>query len=343
MKILFHLGHPAHFHLFKNVIKNLINNSHEITILIKTKDVLEELLIESKVEYTNLLPHGRKDNLIGIAIGQITQDYRMFNYVRKNRVDLLVGSSVSITHVGKLLGIPSISLGEDDAKVVPFYSYLSYPFANVILSPVSCDNNKWDKKTIHYESYHELGYLHPNHFKVNKNIVEKYLSANGKFFIIRFSKLGAHHDKGISGINNNIAKKIIDLLTPHGQVIINSEKELEPHLESYRMRIDPLDMHHLLAFADLYIGDSQTMAAEAAVLGTPSIRISDFVNRLGYLEELENKFNLTFGFKPKDIEVALSKIESIIKMPKAKSEWQIRREKMLKEKIDFSEYLTTFI
>ena len=39
------------------------------------------------------------------------------------------------------------------------------------------------------------------------------------------------------------------------------------------MNIDPSDMHHALAFASLYIGDTQTMAAEAAVLGTPSIRL----------------------------------------------------------------------
>jgi predicted glycosyltransferase len=34
---------------------------------------------------------------------------------------------------------------------------------------------------------------------------------------------------------------------------------------------------------DLYIGDSQTMAAEAAVLGIPSIRFNSFVGKLVYL------------------------------------------------------------
>jgi predicted glycosyltransferase len=29
MRILFHLGHPAHFHLFKNVIKSLKENGHQ--------------------------------------------------------------------------------------------------------------------------------------------------------------------------------------------------------------------------------------------------------------------------------------------------------------------------
>ncbi len=35
------------------------------------------------------------------------------------------------------------------------------------------------------------------------------------------------------------------------------------------------------------------MIAEAAVLGTPSIRFNDFVGKLGYLEDLEHKYGLT--------------------------------------------------
>ena len=50
------------------------------------------------------------------------------------------------------------------------------------------------------------------------------------------------------------------------------------------MAIDPSDMHQVMAHASLYIGDSQTMAAEAGVLGVPFIRCNDFVGRIGYLD-----------------------------------------------------------
>ena len=43
------------------------------------------------------------------------------------------------------------------------------------------------------------------------------------------------------------------------------------------ININPLDIHHVMSFASIYIGDSQTMAAEAGVLGTPFIRFNDFV------------------------------------------------------------------
>ncbi len=119
MKILFHLGHPAHYHLFKSVIKQLHENGHETTIVIKKKDVLEDLLKFSTLSYVNILPSGRKDNRLSIAVGQLKQNYHLFKVCRREKPNVLVGTSVAISHVGKLLGIPSINLNEDDAEVVP--------------------------------------------------------------------------------------------------------------------------------------------------------------------------------------------------------------------------------
>lgn len=70
------------------------------------------------------------------------------------------------------------------------------------------------------------------------------------------------------------------ILEPFGTIYITSERPLEPQFEKYRIRINPLDMHHVMAFASLYIGDSQTMAAEAGVVGTPFVRLNDFVGTI---------------------------------------------------------------
>ena len=40
-RMLFYLGHPAHFHLFHFVMKRLRAASHEVLVCIKTKEVLE--------------------------------------------------------------------------------------------------------------------------------------------------------------------------------------------------------------------------------------------------------------------------------------------------------------
>lgn len=344
MKILFHLGHPAHFHLFKNTISDLKNNGHKVFILIKKKDVLEDLLKSSGFDYFNILPDGRKDSMLSMIVGVLKQDARMFSFCLKNKPDILVGSSFAIAHIGFLLRTPSINATEDDADIVPFFSKITYPFTTDVLVPENTRMDKWKKKSTFYKSYHELAYLHPKNFTPNKEIVKKYLDAdNSRFFIIRFAKLTAHHDYGIGGINNKIALQIINILKSHGNVFITSERELDENLEPYRIKISPKDMHDVMSSADLFIGDSQTMAAEAAVLGVPFIRFNDFVGKITYLEELENKYNLGVGIKTDETERLIETVESLISTENLKEIYQKRKEKMLEEKINYAKFLTWYI
>lgn len=343
MKILFHLGHPAHFHLFKNVIKSLKKNGHPTDILIKKKDILEDLLKESGFVYQNILPQGRKDNKMSIAFGQLKQDIKLLSFCLKQKPDILIGTSVAISHVGKLLGIPSINLNEDDADVVPLYAKLAYPWASNVLAPTVCRMGKWINKTIFYHSYHELAYLHPNNFVPEIEIAKKYISFEKPYFILRFAKLGAHHDKGIKGISDEIAAKLVELISPFGRVYITSERKLNASLEPLRIQIKPIDIHHVMAFASLYIGDSQTMAAESGVLGVPFVRFNDFVGRIGYLEELENKYRLGYGIGTNELEKLFSIVEELVNKANLSEIYQERRFNMLSEKIDYAAFLVWFI
>ena len=102
-------------------------------------------------------------------------------------------------------------------------------------------------------------------------------------------------------------------------------------------------MHHVMAFASLYIGDSQTMAAEAGVLGTPFVRFNDFVGRLSYLNELENDYLLGYGHKTYDVEGFYASIQRWLDTPDRKSICAERRDRMLADKIDYAKFLTWFI
>ena len=178
------------------------------------------------------------------------------------------------------------------------------------------------------------------------------VTENGKvlspFFIMRFASLNAHHDSGIKGINTEIAQRLIDILAPHGTIYITSERPLEPQFEQYRIKINPLDMHHVMAFASLYIGDSQTMAAEAGVLGTPFVRFNDFVGRIGYLRELEDVYQLGYGIKASSegsVDALCARVQELVALPakERKATFAARRERMLSEKIDCAKFLTWFI
>ncbi|PID88776.1 MAG: hypothetical protein CSB02_00980, partial [Bacteroidia bacterium] len=266
-------------------------------------------------------------------------------YAKDWQPDVIVGTG-DFSYVTKKLGIPSIFLGEDDANLnIPLFLWtlVTYGGFSSILAPEGVNNSIWNKKTTFYHGYHKLAYLHPNQFTPDKAVVQKYFSAEEPYFILRFAKLNAYHDINAKGINTQVAQKIIDLLKSKGNIYITAERELEPQFEQYRLKIDPLDIHHVLAFSHLYIGDSQSMAVEAAMLGVPSVRFNDFAGKISVLEELEHKYKLTFGIKTDNPNKLYQTITDLLVLEHLKEEFQQRRQTMLADKIDVTAFLNWFI
>lgn len=342
MKVLFDLGHPAHYHLVKHVAQKLSDSGIEIHFSIQKKDVLEELIKETSFGYKNILPNGRKPSKYGLVKSFITRFVNLLLYTLKIKPQLLVGTSAEISYIGKLLNIPSFNLCEDDAKIVPLHSNMAYPLATEILTPISCDNGRWNKKSIKYDSYQKLAYLHPNYFSPNEHILRKY-NINRPYSLIRFSKLSAHHDYGIKGIDEPLAIQIINILLAYGSVYLSSEKVITKNLDQYRLSIDPRDIHHILYFAKILISDSQSMTVEAAVLGTPSIRFSSFAGKIGVLEELEHKYELTYGIKPEEPEKLLNMLIELLNIKNIEDIFKSRRQKMLADKIDVTSFFVWMI
>lgn len=340
MTVLVYLGHPAHFHLFKETIKNLQAKAVKVVIVIKSKDVLEKLLIDSKLPYLNISDANNKGSAYKNFAKRL---YNLAKIIKAERPKLLAGSAAELTILGKLLGIPSYIFFEDDFEAVKKFAKIVGPLATKLICPDCCSAWKWNDKKLGYKSYHELAYLHPNHFTPDLEKVKSIFNLSERNFILRFAQLTAYHDVGKSGITTKIAQQLIDMLSAKGNVFITSERALEPQFEKYRIQISPLDIHHALYFADMYVGDSQTMTAEAAVLGTPAIRFNDFVGELSYLEELEHTFDLTYGIKTNQPEKLLEKVNELLQMSNLKGEWYNKREKMLNERIDFANFMTKLI
>ena len=367
MKVLFMISHPAHFHMFRYTIENLQKDGHQVVNVIRPKDVLEQLCIDANLPFYKVTDRPKKWGMIGLGVSLVEKIFEVFKIARKEKPDILIGSDGVLAVVGKLLHIPSFECYEDDAEAIALYAKMFFPIYTGLICPKCCSAWKWNNKKIAYPSYQEFGYLYPSQFTPDKSVVEKYgIDTSKTYFLIRFAKLTAHHDVGIHGMNTQIAEHVVELLKSHGQIYITSERELEPQFEPYRIRINPLDMHHVMAFASLYIGDSQTMAAEAGVLGTPFVRFNDFVGRLSYIHELECPTDYTprkdgyvpfvdkhvpddvhyclgYGHKTADVEGFYRSIEKWMAEPNRKEICAERRERMLSEKIDYAKYLTWFI
>ena len=342
MKILIEVRHPAHIHHFKLLILTLQKKGYEIKVIASQKDVLIDLLKSFGFKFTVIGTN--QSGLVNKIFELLKQDLRVFKLCRRFKPDLIIGRpSQPILLSSYLLNIQSVIFAEDDFSVTILNGILAYPFARFVLTPKSTDLGIFNKKRIAYHGYQKLAYLHPKYFIPDVNKIENYVDLKRPIYVIRFSKLSASHDIGMGGISNDIGKEIISKLEGRGQVFISSERDMNLYFKNYQLKLPIEDIHHLIYFADLFIGDSQSMAFEAAMLGTPSIRFSDFAGKINVLEELEKKYKLTFGIgtsKPEDL---LEKIEELLDTPNLKRLWQKRREKMLSEKIDVTAFMVWFI
>ena len=110
MRILVYLGHPAHFHNYKNTIAALKAHGHEVEVLIKKKDILEDLMKNAGIPYHNILEEGRKDSKAGIFLGIVKRALRLNRFCAKFHPDILTGSSVENSWIGPLRRIPVSTL-----------------------------------------------------------------------------------------------------------------------------------------------------------------------------------------------------------------------------------------
>ena len=163
------------------------------------------------------------------------------------------------------------------------------------------------------------------------------------YFILRFNAFKAHHDVGVVGLTIENKRRLVRYLESKGKVFITTERDIDDEFKPFQLKVSPEKAHSLMYYATMLVGDSQTMTSEAAVLGTPAIRCNTFVGRIHYLEEEEHKYGLTYGFRPDEAEKMFEKINELLAMPNLKEEWQTRRQKLLSEKIDYTQFLSWFV
>ena len=340
MNILFDINHPAHVHLLRNAYFLLTEKGHQVTVVVKEIPSAMRLLDLYGIPYLNI---GKKDDaLMKKGLDQLAYDRRLLKMVREHHIDLGVGSSINIAHVSRLCKMKSIILDDDDDEVEPLFVKFGHPFADTILSPV--DTPRRSKKTVYVNAYHELAYLHPNRFTPDPSVLADAGVEDGEpYFIMRFNAFKAHHDVGVVGLTIENKRRLVEYLKTKGKVFITTERDIDNEFKPYQLKVSPEKAHSLMYYATMLVGDSQTMTSEAAVLGTPAIRCNTFVGRIHYLEEEEHKYNLTYGFRPEQSEAMFQKIEELLSMPNLKEEWQVRRQKMLSEKIDYAQFLSWFI
>ena len=220
-------------------------------------------------------------------------------------------------------------INDDDATANPQYPRLADSFAKKVIIPDFLEED-YGAKQVTFSGLCELAYLGPHVFAPDPGIRKELgVAPDERYFLIRTTALQASHDFGAKGLGEAFVREIVARLSKLGRVFISTEGPPKPALRDLALPIPPDRIHHALAFADLLICDSQTMAAEAAVLGTPSLRMNSFVNKITYLKLLEIKFDLTYGFTPDAQNELLARLDELRARDNLKEEWLKRRDRML--------------
>ena len=138
---------------------------------------------------------------------------------------------------------------------------------------------------------------------------------------------------------------MLELLGQHGRVIVTSERALEPEFEPFRLPVPPEEIHSLMAYSSMFLGDSQTMTSEAAVLGVPALKCNTFAGRLSVPNEMEQQYGLCYAYHPDDFERLYYHVMQLLdREPEdLRQEWQQKRQRFLDDHIDVTAFFTETI
>ena len=289
MRYIFELNHPKHYYQFKYVMRILKERGHECLVLARDKDVLLNVLKEENVLYEIFGKHGKKMSEKILGTFSIIRNYK--HIVARFKPDVIVSkASFYGCYIAKKCGCKSVIF--PDSEVVKVTNKYVVPLATKVVTPNSFGLD-YGKKHVRINGFFEDCYLAPTVFKPDAKILEQY-GIEKPYAVFRFVGWFANHDVGNNGFTYEQKLQMVHEVEKYMKVYISSEKPLPDELKHCRLPVPASMIHHVLAYADLYLGDSQTMATEAALLGTPAIRSNSFVgeNDMTNFKVLENQYGL---------------------------------------------------
>jgi len=338
MRFLIDIGHPAHVHYFRLLAQHFIKKNDDVLFVTRDKEVTIDLLKHYKFNYINIGKNFKSTfgKLFGLFWFTLKLGFIAFKY----KPDVYLNATFYCSFIGRIFGKPVI--GIEDTFNKEGYLLSRHFWSTVITGDYP--HPSLGKKEISVAAYQELLYLHPKYFTPDKTVLNELgISENEKYVIIRFVSWQASHDIGHKGISLKNKIRAVREIEKFAKVFISSEVELPSELDSYKIKIAPNRMHDALAFASLIIGESFTMLSEAAVLGTPAILVHN--TKCYYIEEQKEKYELAFIFTESETDqiIVVDKAVELLRMENIKTEWEIKRQKMLHEKIDFTAFLIWFV
>ncbi|GAA0202531.1 DUF354 domain-containing protein [Halobaculum roseum] len=333
MRVLVDVSHPAHVHLFRNAITELDDRGHEVRVVSREKDVTTDLLDAYGIDHVPL--SAKAGGAAGVAREWTARGARLLRQVAGFRPDVVLSRlNPTAAYVSRLVGAPNVVF--HDTEQAGLLDRATTPFATVVCTPAEFARDAGTHQ-IRYEGYHELAYLHPARFDPDpRRLTDAGVDPDEPFSVVRLVEWSAHHDAGAAGFDPDTVRELVDRLGESGAVYLSSEGALPDDLAPYEAPVAPDAAHDLLAYADCYVGDSGTMATEAALLATPTVRYDPYESSMGNFETLAE---LGLVDSIADERAVVERAVELAADPDAADRWRRRRRRLLGEKIDVTAFM----
>ena len=337
MKYIFELNHPKHYYQFKYVMQMLKNDGHDVLVLARDKDVLLKVLQEEGVPYEIFGLHKKK--MIEKIFGALPLLKSYSGIVKRYRPDVIV-SKASLFGVLMARKHKAQSVIFPDSEVVALTNKHVVPRCTKVVTPENFTLD-YGEKHVRVKGVFEDCYLAPSVFQPD----EKVIAENGlkkPYAVFRFVGWFANHDVNNNGFTLDEKIQLVKAVEPYMTVYISSEKDLPEELKKYKLPTPASAIHSVLSFADLYLGDSQTMATEAALLGTPAIRSNSFVgeNDMSNFKMMEHKYGLLRNIA--SFEEVLETVKDFASSSR-KEEWMKKKDAYYQAVGDLNKEITTLL
>ena len=336
MRILIDILHPAHVHFFRNFHDEMAGRGHDLYITARDKDRSLELLCDFDLPYQQISAQHQRG---GLAVEMVQRTRRLLTVIRTFRPDVMTGiMGPSIAVAGRLRRVPAVVFYDTEFAVQT--NRFVYPLAHSVCTP-DCYRGRVRGRHVQYAGYHELAYLHPNRFQPDPGRLSAFgVSPEEPYSVVRFVSWQAVHDRHERGLTSAQKRNLIDVLQARGgRVLISSEAPLPADLAGLEVKGPVAQIHHLLAYAQLFVGESATMSSEAAVLGVPAVFIA--TTGRGYTDDEEERYGLVRHFTDDQYVQAVAAIEELAS-ESPREFGQAARERLLAEKIDVTGWMVDY-
>ena len=267
MNILFDINHPVDVNFFKNAMLKLKLDGHAIFIIFRSRGKLEKILTYELGEFPITKIGTHKSGFLKKIISQLSRDYKIIPFIRKNKIDLTVCFGATAAISSWYCRKPYLAFDDDFEYKIPFYHANWFSTRHIYPDFIKFSNSR----TFKYHGFKELAYLHPKFLKTSSKTLEKYLVLPNEYVFVReIATISLNYQE-----NSSILKELVNKIKKKGLSIILSledKKLTDDYIDDCIILEEPVsDIYSLLYYSLFAVSSGDTVARETALLGVPTI------------------------------------------------------------------------